>query len=333
MVEMFLSKDALLKSFFPHPILRGGIIQTIVGSQFPGKPMPIPGKISHTIDLDVDAKSILYEIEGQDKDKPVVMLAHGMGGCSESGYIKRIAAKLRSRGYGVFTINHRGSGQGMGLSSSLWNGGSSEDFDKMIRFILEKHSRLLIIGFSLSGNILLKYLGEGRNIPSELIGALAVNPPIDLRVASHILSTHPSCRLFNRYYMKLIGNQAKALMKKFPQAIDPGENLRTIWDFDANYTARAGGYKDLDDYYDTCSSKNYLKYIKRPTSILCSSDDPFVPPEVFRNLPDNVDFCQPQGGGHMGYISHEKTPHGDRRWMDYVVLEWVQEMSKRAISK
>lgn len=333
MAEMFLSIDEFSRSFTPHPVLRGGIIQTIAGSQFPGKPMSTPEKISHTIDLDVDAKSILYEIEARDENKPVVMLGHGMGGCSESGYIKRIAAKLRSQGYGVFTINHRGSGQGMGLSSSLWNGGSSDDFDRMVRFVLEKHSRLLVIGFSLSGNILLKYLGEGRNIPSGLIGAFAVNPPIDLRIASHIISTHPSCWLFNRYYMKLIGNQARALMRNFPKAMDPGKNLRTIWEFDSSYTASAGGYKNVENYYEKCSSKNYLKNIEKPTSILCSSDDPFVPLEVFRNLPGNIDFFQPQGGGHMGYISHKKTPHGDRRWMDYLVLEWVQGMTNQTISK
>lgn len=322
--------NELLEPFTPHPALRGGIIQTIAGSQLPGRPIALPEKIPYTIDLDVDAKAILYEIESVDKNKPVVMLAHGMGGCSESGYIKRIAGKLWSHGYGVFMINHRGSGSGMGLSSSLWNGGLSDDFDKMIRFILTKHSCLLIIGFSLSGNILLKYLGEGRVVPSGLIGALAVNPPIDLRVASHNLSTHASCWLFNRYYMKLIGIQAKALKKNFPKAMDPAQNLSTIWDFDVSYTAPAGGYKDVDDYYDQCSGKNYLKNIEKPTSILCSLDDPFVSPEVFRNLSSNVDFFQPQGGGHMGYISHKKNQFGDRRWMDYVVLMWTQEMSRRA---
>ena len=122
--------DELMSSFVPHPVLGGGIIQTIFGSQFPGESISLPSKITHTIDLDENTKSILYEIAAKDKMKPVVLLAHGMGGCSESGYIKRIAGKLWLHGYGVFMINHRGSGSGMGLSSSLWNGGLSDDFDK-----------------------------------------------------------------------------------------------------------------------------------------------------------------------------------------------------------
>ena len=187
-----LRMNEFLPAFSPHSAVRGGIIQTIIGSQFHGEELKLTDKISHYIDLDVDAKALVYEIEAETKNEPAVMLAHGMGGCSESGYIKRIASKLSAQGYGTFMINHRGSGHGMGLSSSLWNGGSSDDLDTMVRFILDKHPSLLLIGFSLSGNILLKYLGEGRAIPSGLIGALAVNPPIDLRIASHIISTNLS---------------------------------------------------------------------------------------------------------------------------------------------
>jgi predicted alpha/beta-fold hydrolase len=328
---MFLEIDHLMSTFVP--VSGGGIFQTIIGSQFPGKPKFSPEKKSHTIDLDVDAISIAFEIEAMDKDKPTVLLAHGMGGCSESGYIKRIVAKLGLQGYGVILINQRGSGPGMGLSSSLWNGGSSEDLAKMIDYFSQRHPHLLLICFSLSGNILLKYLGEGRSTPPGLIGAMAVNPPVDLRVASHIISTHRSCWLFNRYYMRLIGNQMRALKKNFRNGIDP--ELSTIWNFDASYTVPAGGYKDLDDYYDQCSGKHYLKNIKTATSILCSLDDPFVPPEVFKDVSVNnhVSIYQPQGGGHMGYISRHQTPHGDRRWMDFVLLEWVREMSERRTSK
>ena len=129
---MFLAIDHLMNSFVPAP--GGGILQTIIGSQFPGKPEFFSEKTSHTIDLDVDVRSIAFEIDAIDKEKPMILLAHGMGGCSKSGYIERISAKLRSQGYGVILINQRGSGPGMGLSSSLWNGGSSEDLARMIDY-------------------------------------------------------------------------------------------------------------------------------------------------------------------------------------------------------
>jgi len=321
-----------MHSFSSHPIFCSGTLQTIFGSQFPGKPISFQNKIAHAIDLDEHAKSIIYEIVGKDKMKPVVLLAHGMGGCSESGYIKRIAGKLWSQGYGVFMINHRGSGPGMGLSSRLWNGGSSGDLSIMVKFILQRYSSVVLIGFSLSGNILLKYLGEGRSIPSGVIGALAVNPPIDLRVASRILSKSLSCWLFNQYYMKLIKNQIRALKTKPQNPLEFNINFNTIWDFDVSYTAPVGGYENVNDYYDSCSGKNFVNRIEVSTDILCSLDDPFVPPNVFRDLPHNINIYQPKEGGHMGYISAKRTPFGDYRWMDYVVLEWIKDMHKNVSS-
>ena len=319
-----------MESFEAHWGISGGIFQTIAGSQLRGMKLPCPPQISHELHLDEQGRAVLYEIEAKDQTKPIIVLAHGMGGCSESGYMKRISTKLWMRGYGVFLINHRGSGPGMGLSSRLWNGGASDDLAKMIDFVIQRNPGkfLVPIGFSLSGNILLKYLGEGQIIPSKILGALAVNPPVDLRISSAIISRKWSCAVFNQYYMKLIRNQAIAITKQFPDALSPLKNLKTIWDFDVSYTAPSGGFKDVDDYYDSCSSMHYLKGIEISTSILCAEDDPFVPCKIFDQveMSERVTLHKPKKGGHMGYIARHVTPHGDRRWMDYAILEWIREL-------
>lgn len=319
-----------MESFEAHWGISGGIFQTIAGSQLRGMELPCPPRISHELHLDEQGRAVLYEIEAKDQTKPIIVLAHGMGGCSESGYMKRISTKLWMRGYGVFLINHRGSGPGMGLSSRLWNGGASDDLAKMIDFVIQRNPGkfLVPIGFSLSGNILLKYLGEGQIIPSKILGALAVNPPVDLRISSAIISRKWGCAVFNQYYMKLIRNQAIAITKQFPDALSPLKNLKTIWDFDVSYTAPSGGFKDVDDYYDSCSSMHYLKGIEISTSILCAEDDPFVPCKIFDQveMSERVTLHKPKKGGHMGYIARHVTPHGDRRWMDYAILEWIREL-------
>jgi uncharacterized protein len=321
-----------IEPFEPHWGVPGGIAQTIVGSQLKSNGLPCPPRIRHELHLDGQGKSILYEIEPTDITRPIVLLAHGMGGCSESGYIKRISTKLWMRGYGVFLINQSGCGPGMGLSPRMWHGGSSDDLASMIDFVVQRYpdKKLLPVGFSLSGNVLLKYLGEGREVPDQVSGGLAVNPPIDLRVASAIISRKWSCALFNRYYMRLIRNQVVALEKNFPDVLSAPINLNTIWDFDVSYTAPAGGFIDVDDYYDRSSSKHYLKQIKTPTTILSAEDDPFVPGKDFDEvaMSEKVTLLKPKAGGHMGYISKNATPHGDRRWMDYAVLEWIGELEK-----
>ena len=327
---MNLRSTQYMESFEAHWGVPGGIFQTIVGAQLKGMELPCPPQIRHELHLDEQGRVILCEIEAKDQTKPIIMLAHGMGGCSESGYMKRISTKLWMQGYGVFLVNHRGSGQGMGLSPRLWNGGASDDLAKMIDFVIQRNPDkfLVPIGFSLSGNILLKYLGEGLIIPSKVLGALAVNPPIDLRISSAIISRKWSCAVFNQYYMKLIRNQAMAIKKQFPDALSPLKNLKTIWDFDVSYTAPVGGFKDVNDYYDQCSSRYYLKRIEIPTSILCAEDDPFVPCKIFDQveMSERVTLHKPKKGGHMGYIARHVTPHGDRRWMDYAILEWIREL-------
>lgn len=257
----------------------------------------------------------------------MALLVHGMGGCSESAYIRRMARKLESRGFGIFMMNQSGSGPGMGLSSRLWHGGSSEDFASTIKFITAMYPgrALILAGFSLSGNILLKYLGEGRQIPGEIQSALAVNPPVDLKAAALAISQGPWARTFNGYYMRLLNRQLKAVKECFPESFVPDKVPATIYDFDVAYTAPVGGFKDVDEYYQTSSSSHFLDNIFVPTTILSAKDDPFVPFEIFERTRMSlcVSTVLPEGGGHMGYISKNKLPSGDRRWMDYYVEQWA----------
>ena len=288
----------------------------------------LPQRKTHKIPVGKNAVVLALELEGQDPHKPLVILAHGMGGCSESGYMRRIAGRLWDRGSGVIMMNHRGSGPGMGLSDSLWHGGSSSDLDRLIQYVLELYPRraMLIVGFSLSGNILLKYLGEGRKVPSNIHGAFAVNPPIDLKVSSEILSSRNGT--FNNYYVKLLRRQAQAMQECFPDAYRPKSEYRTIREFDIVYTAPAAGFRDVEEYYSKCSASQFLESIHVPTTILCAQNDPFIPPKVFEDVLKNftLTFNAPEGGGHMGYIANRPTALGDRRWLDYVIVNWVENI-------
>jgi predicted alpha/beta-fold hydrolase len=304
-------------------------LQTVIGSRFPGK-TDLPRRISHKLSVDRGSVLMLFELDGSNESQPLVLLAHGMGGCSESGYMRRVAAKLHAAGHGVFLMNHRGSGTGMGMSDSLWNGGSSDDLEKVIMYIAKArpYRSLLLVGFSLSGNILLKYLGEGRKLAPNIAGAFAVNPPIDLKVASRLLSADKRSAIFNWYYMSRINRQVAAMSEVFPHAFRPARQARTIWEFDAVYTAPAAGYKSEEEYYGKCSAKQFLENIRVSTTILYSHDDPFIPPELFENCRMSlaVNYIATRHGGHMGYISREPTRFGDYRWMDQTIVDWATRM-------
>ncbi len=323
------SFDLFLKSnpFKPFPGIKHGIIQTIWGSQFSGEIL-LPNRKVHKVKLNKYNQLMLFELPAKNSVQPGVLLAHGMGGCSESAYIRRISQKLFNKGFHVFQMNQRGSGPGIGLCNRLWNGGSSDDFASTIKFLarLYPNKPFFLIGFSLSGNILLKYLGEKRSVPPNIYSGLAVNPPVDLEAASLAISKGPFANIFNSYYLKLMHRQADAMVQCFPETYYPSGKAKTIYEFDIEYTAPAAGYKTVLDYYQTCSANQFLNNISIPTTILCSIDDPFVPPQSFEKMPRslNINLIQPEFGGHMGYISRSKTPWKDRRWLDHFCVEWVE---------
>jgi len=319
-------------SFDPHPLVRGPIAQTIAGSQFTDSP-ELPQKIQHRVRLDENNLLLMYELKTAEESSPVVLIGHGMGGCSESGYVRRISSKLYKEGFGVFMMNQRGSGSGIGLCDRLWNGGSSEDLAQTIQFIIDLYptKKVLVMGFSLSGNILLKYLGEGREIPSNVHSTLAVNPPIDLKVASQQISQGRWSNTFNNYYLKLMNRQLDAMVQCHPDTFRPAVTPNTIWEFDIEYTAPAFGYPSAETYYEQCSSKQFLEQVAVPTTILCSQDDPFIPSAVFQSarMSQQIEFINPQFGGHMGYISRSQNAFGDRRWMDFICVQWAKTLYPR----
>ena len=314
-------------SFESKILFRNEYVQTILGSMVSGN-TSLPERKVHKIIIGHNVTLMLLELPSINPEATVILLIHGMGGCSEASYMRRIARKLWIRGFTVFMMNQRGSGLGMGLSEQLWNGGSTDDLDMVLNYIIKIYpDRFIdIVGFSLSGNILLKYLGEKKNKTMEIRKAIAVNPPIDLKRASYFLSKTNWGRVFNNYYMRQINMQVEAMAECFPDAFIP-PNKNTILEFDEVYTAPVAGYKNVNDYYSMCSAKNFLEDINVPTTILCAMDDPFVDPSIFKSvrMSSAIELNTPENGGHMGYLSKKPTPWGDYRWMDFMVVDWVND--------
>ncbi len=153
-----------LQKFSRHPLLGNAVMQTVIASQFPGETR-LPPVRTHKVRLADGGVTLCFEIPSAETRSPLVIMGHGLGGCSHSGYMKRIGKKLHDQGFPVLLLNQRGAGAGIGMSDRLWNGGSSDDFGVMVEHALKLYPQreILLVGFSLSGNILLKYLrGAGR---------------------------------------------------------------------------------------------------------------------------------------------------------------------------
>jgi len=316
--------------FVPHPAIAGGHLQTIVSYYLPQIKTLNP-HTTHRVDLGDGDKLALLENKPSRKAalKKAVLFMHGLGGHDASPYMLRLTSLFKNRGWRVFRMNHRGCGAGKGLARGVYHSGRSDDISKVLTFIAQTYpdTPLVAAGFSLSGNALLKLLGENAHpVPSNLVGAVAVTPPIDLAGCSDAL-----CRRSNRIYEWRFLRLLKASMRERRQAFADFPELEypsnmSIRDFDEYVTAPLGGFASAADYYRRCSARQFLAGIKTPTILLASLNDPFIPARTFANIQPNG-FLQLQltdSGGHMGYIAKHKTPIDSYRWMDYAVLTFAE---------
>lgn len=302
-------------------------MQTIVGYYLPA-PMQVRATKRHRVAVSHGDHLILCENPASTK-APVskaIVLMHGLGGDAEASYILRTAHLFQQRGWHVFRMNHRGCGDGRGLARNLYHSGRSEDVSCVLQKVAEIYPDMPIVavGFSLSGNALLKLLGEQKDpTPNHLAGAIAVTPPIDLSACADALSRSVN-RIYNLRFILQLMQAIRQRQQDFPDF--PPRDLRwsmSLREFDDICTAPLSGFKSAEDYYQKCSAGQFLNEISTPTFLLASDDDPFIPVSSFNGLPENpnLDLRITHSGGHMGYIAHRKTPLGNRRWMDYTILK------------
>jgi predicted alpha/beta-fold hydrolase len=239
----------------------------------------------------------------------VVYLFHGLGGDSESDYIRRTAAALP--GCTIVAFNHRGCGAGRGLARGPYHSGSTTDLAAAIDWGRARRpdARHVAIGFSLSGNTLLLLMARGGGPDA----AIAVNPPIDLAASADAISSG-----LNRVYDFRFVRQCRRDPRSRGAGLRPWHTLREV---DELYTAPAAGFVDADDYYARCSSGPHLAAIGRPAVILTSGDDPFVPIASFDSVPDNVHLHVEPVGGHMGYL--DRKGH----WLDGALAAYVAALT------
>jgi predicted alpha/beta-fold hydrolase len=259
-------------------------------------------------------------------DKPIVVILHGLEGSLESHYIKPIIKALDDAGFGVCFMHFRGCSGEINRLPRGYHSGETGDLQNVIDYLGNSYPQgvFAVIGFSLGGNVLLKWLGEQGN-DALTQTAVAVSVPFQLADAGDRLE-----KSFSRVYQKhLIMRCQKKYSRKFSSQPSPlnvqAEKLNTFYDFDDQITAPLHGFAGADDYYQQCSSRQFLKHIKKPTLILHAKDDPFmwehsVPDE--HELSPSVQLELSDNGGHVGFIGG-KHPFATQYWLDKRIVEWL----------
>lgn len=244
----------------------------------------------------------------------LAILSHGLEGRSTRSYILGMVRALNRHGWDALAWNFRGcSGEPNRLARS-YHSGATEDLEAVIRHLSEKYrySKIALIGFSLGGNITLKYLGErGEDVPSVIKRSVAFSVPCHLESGAWQLAKR-SNQIYMKRFLKMFRSKIREKKERMAGRLDDNgfSRIKTFKEFDDRYTAPLNGFKDAEDYWEKASSEKVLHRIRIPTLLVNAGDDPFLPEPCYpvEKARANPNFFLeiPDFGGHVGFIAFNR---------------------------
>lgn len=257
---------------------------------------------------DEDFLNLDWSYAGGEGPKPLVILSHGLEGNSTRQYITGMVKLLNFHGFDCLAWNFRSCGGEMNQTARFYHSGATEDLDAVVQYAFGKgYSDVRLVGFSLGGNLTLKYLGEqGATMDSRIKGSIVFSVPMDLKACS-LAIIEPRNQIYMHRFLKSLKPKVVEKAGLYPQRIDLKDHalVKTLYDFDHVYTAPLHGYNGADHYYTECSSMYFIEPIAIPTMIVNAENDPIVP---FESLPidvlrshSNVTLLATKDGGHCGF--------------------------------
>lgn len=256
----------------------------------------------------------------------LAILTHGLEGSTSSGYMTGMIRHLTALGYQVLAWNMRGCGRERNLLPSWYHSGQSSDLRAVVQHAIEQHPQhsISLVGVSVGGNILCKYLGEeGVRVSSNIKGAVAISVPLDLEGSAQSLAL-PSRALYLRHLLRPLRARMREKAARFPEVFDLRglDKIRDFYEFDRRFTAPMHGFASVEEYWDSCSGVRFLEQIAVPMHIITACDDPFLSPRCYpRELAERssiITLETPQHGGHVGFI---ESLNLSQTWLEMRVTE------------
>lgn len=255
----------------------------------------------------------------------VAVLLHGLEGNAQRTYIKGQAKVLNEAGWNVAAVNFRGCSGEANLSYQSYNAGKTDDLEAVVNMILEKdkYKEIALVGFSLGGNLLLKYLGERKSIPTEIKKAVSISTPLSLKGSLESLSQFENW-VYRSSFLKDLRKKYKEKMMDFPEKMTTSDynKITSLLEFDNVYTAPAHGFKDAYDYYEKNSSLQFLPSIQIPIYILNAENDSFLSTECYpselASKMQNLNLEIPKYGGHVGFHKTNELYYSEARTLEFL---------------
>lgn len=263
----------------------------------------------------------------QPESRQLVVLSHGLEGDSSRVYVASAARYFFRRNWHVLAWNCRSCSGEMNRTKKLYSHGQSEDLEAVINHALAsgKYDRVVLVGYSMGGNLTLKYLGTmGENRPEQVTHGVAFSAPVFIEHSADSLD-RPDNWIYRRKFKVALTAKIKAKEAQFPGRVDFDrlKDIRVWRDFDRHFSAKIGGYDDLDAYYAYLSSGNFVGGTTAPVLIVNAKNDPIVPdacnPYDLARTHELINLETPDWGGHVGFALRGK----DWNWMDERAYDFI----------
>jgi predicted alpha/beta-fold hydrolase len=298
--------------YSPPLALVGGHLQTLYGTLF------------RHIDFSYDRRERIDTPDGDfldldwatarsatrpDAARRVAIITHGLEGSTDGQYVRGMARALARRGWDVCAWNLRGCSGEPNRQPATYHSGKTEDLMSVIDHVhAQGYDETALVGFSLGGNLTLKYLGEqGSTLPPQIRGAATFSVPVDLKASSHQIGRVTNWH-YTQYFLRSLQAKIHQKAEQHPDTVStaPLRDIRTLRDFDDAYTAPLNDFGDADTYYRAASSRPLLPDIQVPTLLVNAANDPFLadtcyPTESATDHP-YLTLDVPDQGGHVGFV-------------------------------
>jgi predicted alpha/beta-fold hydrolase len=240
----------------------------------------------------------------------VMIISHGLEGNSERAYVRGMARAGYENGFDVLAWNFRGCSGEVNRQLRFYHSGATDDLDVIVEHARKSYAEIYLVGFSLGGNLTLKYLGE-RQVKPEVKKAAVFSVPMNLGTSCDKIA-EASNWIYQRRFLKSLVQKVVQKSPYFKELDTKGiQVLKTLRDFDDRYTAPLHGFNDAAHYYEKCSSIHFVDNIQIPTLIVNAANDPFLsrdcyPADQLRTH-KHVVFESPDFGGHVGFSQFSKN--------------------------
>jgi predicted alpha/beta-fold hydrolase len=288
--------------------------------------------VEHVIQTSPSSAVKAFEHQPEQPPSAHLVFVHGLEGSADAGYIRSMSQSALERGFAVHRTNLRSCGGTEHLSETMYHSGLTEDTHVILQSIRKRFDGpLIVIGFSLGGNVTLKLASEvGED--NLLTAACAVSTPLDLAECVQYIQ-RPQNTIYARRFLARLKDRVlrKALSAPHLYSTEALTDVRSIWAFDDRYTGPLFGFGNAETYYRTQSSQNFLAAIRIPTLVIQAKDDPLIPFSIYERqaaFRDNpaLELLTTDYGGHLGFLSRHKP----RFWLDQAVLDWVNRIVERS---